>query len=158
MRIAHIPLDKHGGSQTPNKIVIHAIGEFIDTEGDDYYAPEFLRNIGLSVHYFITPTGVVIRSVDDDVKAWHAKGSNTGSIGIEFMVPGLHTYSTFTERIKTQYLCKGQYAAGVKLVKHLCDEYKIDDIERHSDLSPKRKVDPGTGFPWDRFMDDIKGA
>jgi len=158
MRVANIPLEKHGGKQTPKGIVIHSIGEFIDTEGDDYFAPEFLRKIGLSAHYFITPTGVVIRSVDDDTIAWHAKGFNTDSIGIEFMVPGLHTYSTFIERIQRPYLSKTQYAAGVKLVKDLCTKYDIKYVKTHSELSPQRKHDPGAGFPLCKFMDEVKGV
>lgn len=155
MRVANIPLEKHGGKHTPKGIVIHSIGEFIDTEGEDYYAPEFLRKIGLSAHYFITPTGVVIQSVDDDRVAYHAKGFNTDSIGIEFMVPGLHTYATFRDRIEKPYMGKAQYTVGVNLVKDLCAKYNIKNVRTHSELSPQRKHDPGPAFPLCKFMDDI---
>lgn len=155
MRIAHIPSDNGGGKQTPSLIVIHSMGEFIDTEGNDYYAPEFLKKIGLSAHYLITPTGVIIKCREDDQVAWHCKGHNVNSIGVEFLVAGLHTYGTFVERIKEPYLGKAQYNAGVELVKGLCDRHEIKSINTHSELCPNRKVDPGSSFPVCKFMDDI---
>ena len=66
MNEAIIPLEKGAESQTPSRIVVHAMGEFIDIEPEDYSAVEFLRKLGLSAHAFITPSGVVIRSRRDD--------------------------------------------------------------------------------------------
>ena len=70
--------------QTPNKIVVHAMGEFINNKP----AWAFLESIGLSAHIFVTPSGVIVRSRKDRQGAWHAKGFNTDSLGIEFLVPG----------------------------------------------------------------------
>ena len=158
MQMAHMPLSKGRNKQTPDRLVIHAMGEFIDTDDTDYSAVDWLRKLGLSVHAFITPSGVVIRSRDDEQGAYHAKDYNTNSLGVEFLVPGLHTYETFVEALKTPYLTGPQYEAGVVLVRAWMDRWEIDHIDRHSDLSPDRKVDPGAGFPWDQFMRDIQPA
>lgn len=156
MKIAQIPLTKGASNQKPERIVIHSMAEFIDTDPHDYYAPEFLRKIGLSAHAFITPSGVIIQSRKHSQGAYHSKGYNTDSLGIEFLVPGIHTYSTFVEAIKTPYLTDIQYRAGVDLVRRLIKEYDIKSIDRHSDLSPTRKVDPGEGFPWNRFISEAR--
>lgn len=156
MKIAQIPLEKGASNQKPERIVIHAMGEFIDTDPHDYYAPEFLRKIGLSAHAFITPSGVIIKSRKCSQGAYHAKGYNVNSLGIEFLVPGVHTYSTFIETIKMPYLTSAQYQAGIDLVRHWVKEYDIRSISRHSDLSPGRKVDPGEGFPWNRFISEAR--
>ena len=149
-----IPLEAGFESHTPKRIVVHAMGEYIDTEPIDYHAVDWLRKLGLSAHAFVTPSGVVVRSRKDEQGAYHAKGHNSGSLGVEFLVPGLHTYATFVAAIKKKYLTKPQYEAGVEAVKRWKDRYELTTIVRHSDLSPDRKVDPGKGFPWERFLSD----
>lgn len=154
MNEAQIPLEAGADNQTPSQIVVHAMGEYIEFDPHDYHAVDFLRKMGLSAHAFVTPSGVIIRSREDDAGAYHAKGINTDSLGVEFLVPGVHTYTTFLDTIKRKYLTTPQYQAGVQLVLDWRVQHGIANIDRHSDLSPGRKSDPGKGFPWERFLQD----
>lgn len=155
MKITNVHL-KHGAKkQTPELIVIHAMGEFIG--GDDWHshAVQYLNKTGLSAHSLVAPDALNYRLRKDTEGAYHAKGFNTDSLGLEFLVAGVHNYNTFLETIKTPYLTDGQYLAGVEQVKEWIDLWPIKKIVRHSDLSPERKVDPGDGFPWQQFLNDV---
>src|SRR5690606_2439980 len=117
-RIAYIP-SSFGpalapGSPLPDKIVLHAMGEFIGEPGDEsMYAPYFLESIKLSAHRFITPSGVIIVTRRDDQRAHHAKGHNMSSWGVEFLVPGIHNLASLKKATATPYLSEVQYRAGV---------------------------------------------
>ena len=141
-----------GGNQTPNRLVIHAMSEYIDGE----HASDFLNNIGLSAHFLIAPDGEIIKTRSTLLKAWHAKGYNTNSIGIEILVPGENNYDEFVKKIKTNYCGKDQFNSLVEISKNIIEHWDIKNIDRHSDLSPERKVDPGEGFDWVRFLNELK--
>ncbi len=143
MNEAYMPINIGEKSQSPSRIVIHAMAEFINGEDQTYYAVDWIRKCNLSVHAFVTPSGVVIRSRKDHEGAWHAREFNPDSLGVEFIVPGVHTEETFMDAIKTEYLTDIQYKSGLVLVKKWKELFGITRIERHSDLSPGRKVDPG---------------
>jgi N-acetylmuramoyl-L-alanine amidase len=147
-----ILLHRGAKHQEPSRIIIHAMGEYIDGT----HASSFLRNVGLSAHILVCPDGKIIRCRQDNQGAYHARGHNANSLGIEFLVAGDHTYGTFSEAIKKPYLADGQYEAGMEFVR---DEWFIKkgirQMERHSDVSPERKVDPGEGFPWERFKREV---
>jgi len=151
MNIVDIPSDFGGGPQEPKKVVIHSMGEFIEAGEVDYFAKDWLDKLGLSAHYLITPSGVVIRCLSENQIGWHARRNNTDSIGIEILVAGVHTYGTFMERIKTPYTFGDQYTALIGL----CRSYKRLPFVRHSELSPGRKFDPGDGLDWKTFLNDI---
>ncbi len=151
MKIANIVSENGGGQQEPNLIVIHAMAEYIDQDVQDYHAKEWLDKLGLSAHYLICPSGVIIQTRSNDQVAWHAKGHNTNSIGIEFLVSGLHTYETFLQAIRKKYLTKNQLEMGVELCNSL-KEQGLNRITRHDALDPGRKKDPGPGFPWDEMI------
>ena len=148
---------KHGGKklQEPKLIVIHAMGEFIGGSGWEKHAAQFLNKSGLSAHSLISPDSINYRLRKDTEGAYHAKGFNSNSLGIEFLVEGMHDYASFIETIKKPYLTDGQYLAGVEQVKEWIDKWPITTIVRHSDISPERKVDPGDGFPWQQFLHDV---
>ena len=155
MQNAYMPLPFGREKQYPDRIIVHCMAEYIDTDGRDYSAVEFLNKIGLSVHALITPSGVVIRCRDDDQGAWHARGCNRDSLGVEILVPGLHTYESFLTAIKTHYCSPEQYDSLKQLCVMWADTFGISLIDRHSDVSPGRKHDPGDGFPWASFIDEI---
>lgn len=139
----------------PSMIVVHAMAEYIDVGRRPQHAWEFLAANGLSAHALITPSGVVIVSRLETEGAYHARNYNNLSFGIEFLVPGVHTYASFLEAIKEPYLSDMQYQQGVTLVREWKERYPIKTVVGHSQLDPIRKRDPGEGFPWDRFGEDI---
>ena len=148
----------HGGDRvnTPRTIVVHCMGEYIaDGQGGYDHAVKFLDKYKLSAHALIAPDGINFRCRQDNQHAWHARGHNRDSLGIEFLVQGDHDYRTFIEAIKNNYLAAEQYRAGVDQVKEWIALHNIDRVTRHRDISPGRKVDPGAGFPWRKFLIDV---
>lgn len=140
---------------TPKLIVVHAMAEFI-CDPEPIYAPEFLDKYGLSAHSLITPIGDNMRCRNDIEFAYHAKGFNIDSLGMEFLVPGEHDYASFIDAIKTDgWVSETQYQAGLYQVREWLDLHDIEEVSRHSDKSPGRKLDPGSGFPWKDFMHDL---
>lgn len=158
MAIINKPLPKGAKHQVPSRIVLHSMGEYIKFDSGNKHAYDFLKDIGLSAHALICPDGTVIRCREDNQGAWHAKGFNKNSLGIEFLVKGAHTYGSFKKVIKDHYLTLDQHIAGVELLRDWCSKYDIKSIDTHSSLSPKRKVDPGTGFPLKQFLIDVKAG
>jgi N-acetyl-anhydromuramyl-L-alanine amidase AmpD len=141
--------------QEPDTIIIHSMGEYIQDEGNSeiyHHAVAFLNDYKLSAHALIAPNGSVFLCRSPNEGAWHARGHNKNTIGVEFLVSGEHNYSTFLEAIKSPYITDRQLASGVSLCKQWINEYDIKKIKRHSDISPGRKVDPGDGFNWDYFL------
>ena len=152
MNIIKQHLKQGSGHQDPDQIIVHAMGEQINNGDKIYSAVDWLKFLGLSVHALITPAGDIIRCRHDDEGAWHAKGHNTNSLGVEFLVEGVHNYGSFLEKIKTDYVTAEQYAAGAYLIKNWMEHHDIESIKRHSDVSPGRKLDPGSGFKWTEFL------
>ena len=153
-------------SQPPDGILIHSMGQHIKGYG---HASDFLKKIEISAHYLIKPDGGVIKCVDPEDKAWHAGESqfkdqiylNSTFIGIEILVEGEYTYSTFLEKIKEEnaFYFK-QIDSCATLCALLCDQYNIslERILRHSDVSgpdirDDPKFDPGEGFNWNTFKE-----
>ena len=158
MNIAKIPLPFGGGYLEPQKVIVHCMAEFVIKDGRAYHAIEWLRKKELSAHIFVTPSGTIIRSRNDDQVAWHAKaqGHNFKSLGIEFLVPGAHDYGSFLDAIKRDYLTPQQYKAGVEFCrKEWVEKLGILHFAKHSIIDPARKEDPGPAFPWPQFLGDI---
>lgn len=153
MHIKLQPLEHGANHNTPKMIVVHCMGEFI-MDPHPIHASDFLDKLGYSAHALIEPIGDVIICRDDDQGAYHAKGYNQNSLGIEFLVPGHHTYGTFLEAIKSPWANDEQLKAGADVIRRWAEAYDIPEsrVVRHSDVSPGRKVDPGAGFPWHSFL------
>ena len=154
MNIINEWLDHGRETNNPTRIVIHSMGEFI-RDDKVYSARDFLDKLGLSAHVLIKPDGDIIRCRRDDQGAYHAREYNTDSLGIEFLVKGSHNYASFLEAIKTDYVTPEQYASGIEVVDIMINAHPIRSIDRHSDLSPGRKTDPGAGFKWQWFNNQL---
>ena len=158
-RIAQIPsehsqnFNKKQG--TIKKIIIHSMGEFIDAESDDFHAKEWLDFLGYAAHFLVCPSGIIIQTLPTNIMGAHAKGHNWETIGIEFLVPGMHTYGTFLKRIENPYLTEEQLQAGIHLAAWLKEQHSKAEITSHQILDPDRKYDPGRGFPWEKYLADV---
>jgi len=150
MKIANIPSPYGNAHNNPKKIVWHAISEIIDDHGTFYYALDYLTHLGISAHRFVTPSGVIIKCREDYQGAYHAKGHNKNSLGVEVMVPGCNPYPDFLKVMRKPYMTHIQKVATYELLQFWCREHGLtrSDIYRHSELSPDRKFDPGTGVNW----------
>jgi len=173
MGTANIHLPFGNRFNAPKIIVLHAMAEYIHANeavvdyykgkgkvielNRDYSAVEWLRALGYSAHKLVTPSGLTIKCRDYSQGAYHAKGYNTDSLGIEFLVPGIHTYGSFIEALKTPYLSPNAFDSGVEVVRawmNLCNIEK-GEIRTHEELSPDRKKDPGSGYPLNDFLNAL---
>lgn len=157
MNIVERPLEAGGDRlNEPELIVVHSMGEYINNNGELYFAPNWLEYLGLSAHALIVPNGDVMICRPDNRRAYHARGYNRDSLGVEFLVPGEHNYATFLATIVKDWVTPEQYEAGVELVRSWIAKHNITRVKRHVDISPGRKVDPGIGFKWPQFYNAIK--
>ncbi len=125
-------------------------------EPGSYHAFRWLDVCKYSAHKVVTPTGAVIQCRDDFDVAWHALGFNQDTLGIEFLVPGEHTYGSFLEAMKTDYLTIQAYNAGLEQILAWLERYDIAEIVGHRDVDPRRKHDPGDGFPMADLARDLE--
>ena len=116
---------KGGGVQTPNRLIIHAMGEHINGT----HASEFLEKIGLSAHFLICPNGDIIKTRKTTTVAYHAKGNNLNTVGIEVLVEGDWDYGSFIDRIKEDYVTDDQMDALVELSNGIIEHYDIKCIQ-----------------------------
>lgn len=124
----------------------------LESSTHPYFAE--IKNLEVSAHFYIKRNGDLIQFVATEHRAWHAgisvfegrENCNDFSIGIE--LEGMDTDSFTNE----------QYQSLVTLSQHLIATYpKLNKkkITGHSDIAPGRKTDPGTGFDWPRFLEQL---
>jgi len=104
----------------------------------------------VSAHYLVDEDGGVLQLVPEARRAWHAGASywagetdlNTSSVGIEIAHPGHSNPRPFGS---------AQIAAVVELSRDICARHAIPParVLAHSDIAPRRKIDPGEFFPWE---------
>ena len=134
------------------------MGEFIK-DPEPIHAFQLLNNYGLSAHVLGASDGDIYICRDPSQGAYHARGFNTNSLGYEFLVAGEHDYASFVAAIsQPDWPTVKQWDAGIKVIRRWMQDYDIDDVVRHSDISPGRKVDPGAGFDWEKFKTQIYSA
>jgi N-acetylmuramoyl-L-alanine amidase len=127
----------------PNYVILHY------TSDDN--AGQALRTLTdplarVSSHYLIGRDGRIYSLVDELARAWHAGESywggtrdlNSASIGIELDNDGEELFA------------QAQIDALLALLGDVKQRYSIPaaNFLGHSDIAPRRKVDPGRLFPW----------
>jgi N-acetylmuramoyl-L-alanine amidase len=113
------------------------------------------REHRVSAHYVLAEDGTAFQLVPEERVAWHAGRShwrgrealNATSIGIEIvnLHGDRHDYPD------------AQVAALSELCRTLLARHRAiapRNVVGHSDVAPKRKIDPGLRFPWARLAQD----
>jgi len=151
-------------SDAVDTIVIHSISAKNVDPGNPFDRSLIFRifcDFGVSSHYLIERTGLVLQLVPEDKKAWHAGGSimpppdgrtmvNGFSIGIELVAT---PYSNFTDE---QYescglLCRDIERRHAKTFVYVGHEHIAGETAVQMGLRKDVKVDPGPRFDWNRF-------
>lgn len=127
----------------PTSVIIHHTNE--DTIAAALAALTDPRR-KLSAHYLISRNGTIYQLVDERARAWHAGESywagesqlNSSSLGVELDNNGQEPFA------------KAQIDALLALLGDIKRRHGIPTANflGHSDVSPKRKTDPGQYFPW----------
>lgn len=132
----------------PNFVIIHHTAQNSCAQTLKTFT---LERTKVSAHYVICQDGTLHHMLNDYLRAWHGGASkwgnltdiNSASIGIEIDNNG---YVPFTEPQITTLLV---------LLDTLKKRYEIPtpNFIGHSDIAPKRKVDPNVYFPWKQLAD-----
>ena len=127
----------------PNFVVIHHTAQ---KSCEQTLKTFTLKRTSVSAHYVICKDGTIHHMLNDYLRAWHGGVSrwgnntdlNSSSIGIEIDNNG---FEPFTEQ---------QMQSLLALLGHLKNAHGIPaaNFIGHSDIAPKRKVDPNVYFPW----------
>ncbi|MEJ7586862.1 MAG: N-acetylmuramoyl-L-alanine amidase [Ferruginibacter sp.] len=131
------------GLRKPNFVIIHHTAQnACDSTLRTFTLPASM----VSAHYVICKDGGIHHMLNDYLRAWHAGNSkwgnvtdvNSSSIGIEIDNNGLEPFTD------------GQINSLLQLLKKLKKDNNIPagNFIGHSDIAPKRKVDPSRHFPW----------
>lgn len=136
-----------------------------------------------SAHLVVDMDGTVTQLAPFNRQTWHAgksawrgrSGCNAFSIGIEMVNPGWLKKRESGQYVDTNgkavspnlvEFLKGQYwmaypsaqiEAAVAVAQAIVEAYGIKEIAGHSDIAPKRKIDPGPAFPMASFVSRVFG-
>ncbi len=157
-----VPVAGKPRQQPVRQIVVHATGG-PDCDASRSFrggtltgiVQHFLQNQGrISIHYVIGRDGKIVAMVPESEVAFHVRGHNQDSIGIELVNDG-DGRDPFAD---------AQIAALIDLLRGLLARHglTIDAIKSHDELDDstivcdgvtiKRKQDPGLAFPWPRVL------
>ena len=134
----------------PSILLLHYTGVASAAKAIDWLSRPDSR---VSCHYVIDETGRITQMVAEEARAWHAGEAswagesdiNSASIGVEIQNPGHEMgYPDFPE----PQLCAVEALAQDILSRH---SIRPECVLAHSDVAPKRKIDPGEKFPWARL-------
>ncbi len=132
----------------PNCVIIHHTAQNSDKQTLKTFT---VSRSQVSAHYLIAKNGTVYHLLNDYLRAWHAGVArwgndfdiNSSSLGIELDNNGTEPFS------------EAQIKSLLMLLADLKKKYNIPtgNFIGHSDIAPKRKVDPSNLFPWKRLAD-----
>jgi N-acetylmuramoyl-L-alanine amidase len=150
-RIAPSPnVGERRGCARPDMLILHYTGMASCEEAIRLLSS---AGSGVSCHYVVDLDGSIAQLAPEAARAWHAGVShwmgaddiNSRSIGIEIHNPGHDGgYPDFPER---------QMAAVEALCLDIVGRHAIEPrrVLAHSDVAPRRKMDPGEKFDWARL-------
>ncbi|NOQ88225.1 MAG: 1,6-anhydro-N-acetylmuramyl-L-alanine amidase AmpD [Gammaproteobacteria bacterium] len=145
----------HSISLPPGEYGGDSIENFFQNQLDKNKHPYFeeIHALQVSSHVLIKRSGEIVQFVPFHERAWHAGQSNYQgrercndfSIGIEL------------EGTDSDYFEDIQYQRLAQLVNTLQSAYPAiaGHITGHSDISPGRKKDPGSGFDWGKLKNNL---
>ncbi|NRA93027.1 MAG: N-acetylmuramoyl-L-alanine amidase [Psychroserpens sp.] len=162
-----------GGYQSPEKFIIHAMGDIIKINKDlpiknkkglvirtikagDYPAVEWLEQLRISAHYIVGPK-VSWHCRGDNQIGYHAGGRhNLRSIGFELTIEGAYNLSILEKKMaEKEYYTHSQYTFVAKQIARICSEYGLKGIEDrifgHDEVAPDRKNDPDKWFDYEKL-------
>jgi len=118
----------------------------------------------VSAHYIVTKTGRIIQLVKEGDAAYHAGIVNTPHWELyDGTNPNRYTIGIEHEGDSGVPLTDEQYQATLFLHRELTAKYGIpidtDHIIGHYRIDSVNRPDcPGSAFPWDRLLNDLKGG
>ncbi|VAW50152.1 1,6-anhydro-N-acetylmuramyl-L-alanine amidase [hydrothermal vent metagenome] len=145
----------HSISLPPEQYGNHFIEDFFQNKLDKNQHPYFkeIFEMQVSSHVLIKRTGEIVQFVPFLERAWHAGQSNyKGREHCNDFSIGIELEGTDSDIFEDE-----QYQQLEKLIRALQITYPAisDNITGHSDISPGRKKDPGTGFNWHRLKKNL---
>jgi N-acetyl-anhydromuramyl-L-alanine amidase AmpD len=172
------PNFSRGRPKSPKFVVIHI------TDGSPNVAQaasHFVMRGGLAPHFLIGQAGEVYQHVDTDDRAWHAKGWNTESIGIEHVArsPGeLRDWAKLSTSLRLKLVPEGcaidsdvdpgfpptqrQLEASAHLVAWLCSAYEWEvnrqRIRAHCECPTTSHADCGRDWPWEPYLAMVRAT
>lgn len=152
MRCPDVPYDpgpSHGG-QTPSEVICHrTYGRW----GGDYNVGQGSRG-SISFHFLVGPDeGQWVQFVDTDRVAYHAKGDNTGTIGIEVSGTDADRMTDWQVRALA-HICRWiSDTHGIPLVKYRGPRTSTFHGWRdHGDVAGSDHTDGWTDEDWQRIV------
>ncbi|WP_462321193.1 N-acetylmuramoyl-L-alanine amidase [Halochromatium sp.] len=164
--IESVPIQGQPRNQPVKRVIIHATG------GPDCVASRSFKGGSLSgivahfrenqekisIHYIIGRDGQVVSMVPESQVAFHARGHNSDSIGIELVNNG-DGRDPFTKaqihnlaNLLAEILRRNQLGLlALQGHSEVDDDYLNCDGRRM-----KRKQDPGGAFPWGQLLADLR--